>query len=99
MAEGEQGMILRHTPHARENSGVSTGDLGLSAAIRPNLRIRTTRSIASFDKIHPHTNDLGHPDTFDCNARCIGAKRTQGGVCTAVSGPPPCATSAMCECR
>ena len=20
------------------------------------------------DEIHPHTNDLGHPDTFDCNA-------------------------------
>jgi len=27
MAEGEQGMILRRTPHARENSVMSTGDL------------------------------------------------------------------------
>jgi hypothetical protein len=51
------------------------------------------------DEIHPHTNDLGHPDTFDCNAWCIGAKKTQGGVCKAVSGPRPCATSARCECK
>jgi hypothetical protein len=50
-------------------------------------------------KIHPHTGDLGHPDTFDCNAWCIGAKKTQGGVCKAVSGPSPCATSARCECK
>jgi hypothetical protein len=49
MAEGEQGMILRRTPHAREDSVMSTGELGLSVAIRPNLRMHTTRSIASFE--------------------------------------------------
>jgi hypothetical protein len=51
------------------------------------------------NKVHSHTNDLGHPDTFDCNTWCTGAKRAQGGVCRAVSGPPPCAASARCECR
>jgi hypothetical protein len=40
-------------------------------------------------KIHAHTNDLGHPDTFDCNAWCVGARKAKGGVCRAVSGPPP----------
>src|SRR4026209_2094104 len=25
--------------------------------------------------IHVHTNDLGHPDTFDCKAWCVGAKK------------------------
>jgi hypothetical protein len=50
-------------------------------------------------KIHAHTNDLGHPDTFDCNAWCVGAKKAKGGVCRAVSGPSPCAASARCECN
>ena len=49
--------------------------------------------------IHPHTNDLGHPDRFDCNAWCIGAKKAKGGVCKAVSGPAPCTASARCECN
>jgi len=49
--------------------------------------------------IHPHKNDLGHPDRFDCNAWCIGAKKTKGGVCKAASAPAPCTTSARCECN
>jgi hypothetical protein len=49
--------------------------------------------------IHVHTNDLGHPDTFDCKAWCVGARHAKGGVCKAVAGPPPCTTSAICECN
>ena len=49
--------------------------------------------------IHSHTNDLGHPDTFDCNAWCVGAKKAKGGTCKPVSGPSPCAASARCECN
>lgn len=49
--------------------------------------------------IHPHANDTGHPDRFDCNAWCIGARQAKGGVCKAVSGPPPCAKSARCVCN
>jgi hypothetical protein len=44
-------------------------------------------------------NDLGHPDTFDCKAWCVGAKHATGGVCKAASGPAPCAASARCECN
>lgn len=49
--------------------------------------------------VHPHANDLGHPDTFDCKAWCVGANHATGGVCKAVSGPAPCAASARCECN
>ena len=50
------------------------------------------------DKVHSHANDIGHPDTFDCNAWCIGNDKSQG-QCVAVSGPAPCETSARCECK
>ena len=49
--------------------------------------------------IHSHTNDLGHPDTFECNAWCVGAKQAKGGTCKPVSGPFPCTASARCECN
>jgi hypothetical protein len=48
--------------------------------------------------IHPHKDDLGHPDTFDCNEWCIGAQKAKAGLCVKVAGPSPCAESAKCEC-
>ena len=48
--------------------------------------------------IHAHKDDLGHPDTFDCNAWCIGARKAKAGLCVKVAGPSPCAESAKCEC-
>lgn len=50
------------------------------------------------DKVHSHTNDIGHPDTFNCSTWCIGKGKTQG-QCVKVTGPAPCATSARCECK
>ena len=47
--------------------------------------------------VHDHKNDIGHPDTFDCNAWCIG-KGTSKGVC-AVAAAPPCVESAKCVCE
>ena len=49
-------------------------------------------------QVHSHTNDIGHPDTFNCNTWCTGEGKSQG-QCVAVSGPAPCATSARCECK
>ncbi len=46
--------------------------------------------------VHKHTNDVGHPDTFDCSEWCIG-QGSSTGVCT-VAPSPPCAQSAMCTC-
>ena len=48
--------------------------------------------------LHKHTDDVGHPDKFDCNAWCKG-KGLAKGVCKAVTGPAPCAKSAMCSCN
>lgn len=50
-------------------------------------------------KVHSHGNDIGHPDTFDCNSRCIGKGSADGGQCVAVEGPAPCKASARCECK
>ena len=50
-------------------------------------------------QIHGHNEDTGHTDTFDCHAWCVGMRRGQTGICRAVAGPPPCAQSAVCECR
>lgn len=47
--------------------------------------------------LHKHTNDIGHPDMFNCNEWCIG-QGASGGVCTAAAAPP-CKQSAMCACK
>ena len=49
-------------------------------------------------RVHSHTNDIGHPDTFNCSTWCTGKGKTQG-QCVEVSGPAPCETSARCECK
>jgi hypothetical protein len=48
---------------------------------------------------HPHKNDQGHPDLFDCNVWCQKTKQKARGVCQVVKGPPPCKTSAICACK
>lgn len=47
--------------------------------------------------LHGHSDDLGHPDTFDCNAWCIGEGKA-GGMCE-VAAAPPCEQSARCACQ
>lgn len=51
---------------------------------------------------HPHHNDIGHPDIFDCHMWCRG-QGAEGGVCNKVeSSQLPdgflCKSSARCEC-
>ncbi len=46
--------------------------------------------------LHPHADDTGHPDLFDCNAWCAGQGHA-AGMCTAAAAPP-CAASAVCSC-
>ena len=48
-------------------------------------------------ELHSHGNDTGHPDTFDCNAWCIGQGKS-GGSCEAAAAPP-CEASAICACE
>jgi len=47
--------------------------------------------------LHSHGNDTGHPDTFDCNAWCIGNGKSRG-ACEAAAAPP-CEQSAVCACE
>jgi len=100
------------TTYWKDTDGVSPGvagcHIGVTKAGKPDGRFFgeacTSKGILVESNpgagvIHAHKDDLGHPDTFDCKAWCIGAKKAKGGVCMAVSGPPPCATSAKCECN
>lgn len=48
------------------------------------------------DELHSHKDDIGHPDTFDCNAWCIG-NGASSGACV-VAPAPPCEQSARCAC-
>jgi hypothetical protein len=48
-------------------------------------------------ELHSHANDIGHPDTFDCNEWCVG-KGASKGAC-AMAAAPPCEQSAMCACN
>ena len=47
--------------------------------------------------LHSHSNDVGHPDKFNCNVWCI-AKGSVKGVCVAAASPP-CKQSAVCKCE
>jgi len=48
-------------------------------------------------ELHSHTNDVGHPDRFDCNEWCAGQGASEG-LCTAAAAPP-CDQSALCACK
>jgi hypothetical protein len=92
-----------------DTDGVAPGTagchLGTDANGDPNGRMfgeaclddgRLVESNPGSDELHSHSNDLGHPDTFDCNAWCVG-QGSGGGMCT-VAAAPPCAASALCSC-
>lgn len=48
------------------------------------------------NELHSHKDDIGHPDTFDCNAWCVGNGH-KAGSCV-VAPAPPCEQSARCSC-
>jgi hypothetical protein len=88
------------------NPGVAGCHIGTDAEGNPNGRsfgeacLSETLLVESnpgVDEVHKHTDDLGHPDKFDCNAWCIGEGSAKG-ICTAAPAPP-CAESAKCVCN
>jgi hypothetical protein len=100
------------TTYWKDTDGVDPGvagcHIGVTESGQPNGRFFgeacesgtiLIESNPGIDAVHAHANDLGHPDRFDCNAWCIGAKRARAGVCRAVTGPAPCTASARCECN
>jgi hypothetical protein len=49
------------------------------------------------EELHSHSDDTGHPDTFECAAWCVG-QGGSGGTCSSAPAPP-CAESAICSCE
>jgi len=87
------------------NPEVAGCHIGTNEAGEPNGRMfgeacldngLLVESNPGVEELHSHKNDTGHPDTFDCNAFCIGKGKTSG-VCQ-VADSPPCAQSAICAC-
>jgi hypothetical protein len=85
--------------------GVAGCHIGTDSEGKPNGRMfgeaclddtRLVESNPGTDELHSHSNDLGHPDTFDCNAWCVG-KGAPAGSCEAAPAPP-CEKSARCVC-
>ena len=92
-----------------DSDGVDPGKagchIGTDASGEPNGRMfgeacladgRLVESNPGTDELHSHADDLGHPDTFDCNAWCVGTGHA-AGRCEA-SPAPPCPESARCVC-
>lgn len=85
--------------------GVAGCHIGTDSAGNPNGRMfgeacrpdgLLVESNPGAGLVHKHTNDIGHPDKFDCNAWCLG-RGSSKGACT-VAPAPPCAQSAKCSC-
>jgi hypothetical protein len=93
----------------KDSDGVAPGvagcHIGTNAAGNPNGRMfgeacspdgLLVESNPAADELHSHSDDVGHPDLFNCNAWCVG-EGTSGGSCTQTAAPP-CPESAFCEC-
>ncbi len=77
-----------------DSKGKANGRKFGEACLADGLLVESNPSAG---KIHKHTDDVGHPDKFDCNAWCKG-KGSAKGMCKVATGPAPCAKSAMCSC-
>lgn len=86
--------------------GIAGCHVGTDANGDPNGRMfgeaclddgRLVESNPGNDELHSHRNDMGHPDTFDCNTWCVGQGSNAGACAVAVA--PPCAASARCDCN
>ena len=94
----------------KDTDGVSPGiagcHIGTDSKGKPNGRMFGEACLANGllvesnpgkGVLHRHVNDIGHPDTFDCNAWCIGDGKTSG-ICEAAPAHP-CDQSALCVCK
>jgi hypothetical protein len=77
-----------------DEKGVPNGRTFGEACLANGLLVETNPDKG---ELHSHSNDIGYPDTFDCNAWCIGNGKERGMCETAPA--PPCAQSARCSCK
>jgi hypothetical protein len=77
-----------------DDKGVPNGRMFGEACLPNGLLVESNPGA---DELHSHSNDVGHPDTFDCNAWCKGNGETTGACM--VASAPPCEQSAYCACE
>ena len=77
-----------------DDQGTPNGRLFGEACLADGLLVESN---PGREELHSHSNDTGHPDTFDCNAWCIG-NGENGGYCK-IAVAPPCQASAICACE
>ena len=78
-----------------DSAGKANGRMFGEACMSDGLLVESNPGV---NVLHKHTDDVGHPDKFDCNTWCKGKGRAKG-ICKAIKGPAPCAKSAMCSCN
>ena len=77
-----------------DEKGVPNGRMFGEACLPDGLLVESNPGA---EALHSHKNDTGHPDTFDCNAWCIGQGASKGSC--VVAAAPPCEASAKCSCE
>lgn len=60
--------------------------------------VRLVETNPNVDQAHPHNDDLGAPDVFNCNTYCMELYNLAGS-CTVVGPVDVCETSAICLCE
>ncbi len=94
----------------KDTDGVDPGTpgchIGTDSEGEPNGRIfaeaclpdgKLVESNPGVDVVHRHGDDTGHPDTFDCDAWCVGQGASKGSC--VVAAAPQCEHSAKCACE
>ena len=77
-----------------DDQGTPNGRMFGEACLPDGLLVESNPGI---NELHSHKNDIGHPDTFDCNEWCVGNGQTEGAC--VVASAPPCEHSALCACE
>lgn len=77
-----------------ESDGSPNGRMFGEACLTDGLLVESNPGAG---ELHSHSDDIGHPDKFDCNAWCVGNDFSKGRCESAAA--PPCARSARCECE
>lgn len=77
-----------------DKSGAPNGRMFGEACLEDGILVESNPAAG---KLHSHANDIGHPDTFDCNAWCAGTGFVKGSCMAAAA--PPCEQSAKCVCE
>ena len=77
-----------------DSSGVPNGRVFAEACL-PDGRL--VESNPGRDELHSHSDDTGHPDTFDCQQWCVGTGHSSGAC--AVAQTVACGPSAICACE